>query len=102
MEYVTLNNGVKMPLVGYGVFMLSGDECEQCVTNAINTGYRLIDTAQAYYNEEAVGKAIAKCGVPREDLFITTKVWLTEHTYRHVLPYWKVCASCRQNTLTLY
>lgn len=49
MEYVTLNNGVKMPLVGYGVFMLSGDECEQCVTNAINTGYRLIDTAQAYY-----------------------------------------------------
>lgn len=81
MEYVTLNNGVKMPLVGYGVFMLSGDECEQCVTNAINTGYRLIDTAQAYYNEEAVGKAIAKCGVPREDLFITTKVWLTEHTY---------------------
>lgn len=81
MEYVTLNNGVKMPLVGYGVFMLSGDECEQCVTNAINTGYRLIDTAQAYYNEEAVGKAIAKCGVSREDLFITTKVWLTEHTY---------------------
>lgn len=67
--------------MGYGVFMLTGEECEQCVVNAINAGYRLIDTAQAYYNEEAVGKAIAKCGVPREELFITTKVWLTEHSY---------------------
>ena len=81
MEYVTLNNGIQMPILGYGVFMLTGEECEQCVVNAINAGYRLIDTAQAYYNEEAVGKAIAKCGVPREELFITTKVWLTEHSY---------------------
>lgn len=81
MEYVTLNNGIQMPILGYGVFMLTGEECEECVVNAINAGYRLIDTAQAYYNEEAVGKAIAKCGVPREELFITTKVWLTEHSY---------------------
>ncbi len=81
MEYVTLNNGIQMPIFGYGVFMLTGEECEQCVVNAINAGYRLIDTAQAYYNEEAVGKAIAKYGVPREELFITTKVWLTEHSY---------------------
>ncbi len=81
MEYVTLNNGVKMPIVGFGVFMLQGKECENAVTEAIQSGYRLIDTAQAYYNEEAVGNAIAKSGVARKELFITTKVWLTEHDY---------------------
>lgn len=81
MEYVTLNNGVKMPMVGFGVFMLQGEECENAVTEAIQSGYRLIDTAQAYYNEEAVGNAIAKSGVARKELFITTKVWLTEHDY---------------------
>lgn len=81
MEYVTLNNGVKMPIVGFGVFMLQGEECENAVTEAIQSGYRLIDTAQAYYNEEAVGNAIAKSGVARKELFITTKVWLTEHDY---------------------
>lgn len=81
MEYVTLNNGVKMPMVGFGVFMLQGEECENAVTEAIQSGYRLIDTAQAYYNEVAVGNAIAKSGVARKELFITTKVWLTEHDY---------------------
>lgn len=81
MEYVTLNNGVKIPMVGFGVFMLQGEECENAVTEAIQSGYRLIDTAQAYYNEEAVGNAIAKSGVARKELFITTKVWLTEHDY---------------------
>lgn len=81
MEYVTLNNGVKMPIVGFGVFMLQGEECENAVTEAILSGYRLIDTAQAYYNEEAVGNAIAKSSVARKELFITTKVWLTEHDY---------------------
>ena len=77
MEYTILNNGVKMPLLGYGVFLVSPEECERCVLEAISTGYRLIDTAQAYYNEEGVGEAIAKCSVPRSELFITTKVWIT-------------------------
>lgn len=85
MEYVTLNNGIKMPLVGFGVFELDEKETEECVLNAIDCGYRLFDTAQAYYNEENVGNAIAKAieskKVKREDLFITTKVWVTEFTY---------------------
>ena len=77
MEYTTLSNGVKMPLLGYGVFLVSPEECERCVLDAISTGYRLIDTAQAYFNEEGVGAAIAKCGVTRDELFIVTKVWIT-------------------------
>ena len=77
MEYTTLSNGVEMPLLGYGVYLVSPEECERCVLNAISTGYRLIDTAQAYYNEEGVGAAIAKCCVPRDELFIVTKVWVT-------------------------
>lgn len=77
MEYVTLNNGVKMPILGYGVYQVDPSECERCVLDAIDVGYRSIDTAQAYANEEGVGNAIKKCGVPREDLFITTKVWIT-------------------------
>ncbi|KJR45597.1 oxidoreductase, aldo/keto reductase family [Desulfosporosinus sp. I2] len=81
MEYVTLNNGVKMPLLGYGVFQISNEECEQCVLNAIGAGYRLIDTAQSYFNEEAVGNAISQCGVPREELFLTTKVWIDHYGY---------------------
>lgn len=83
MEYVTLNNGVKMPKLGYGVYQVSNEECERCVLDAISVGYRSIDTAQAYGNEEAVGNAIAKCGVPREDLFITTKVWITNGGYEN-------------------
>lgn len=76
MEYVTLNNGVKMPILGYGVYQVTNEECERCVLDAINVGYRAIDTAQIYGNEEAVGNAITKCGVPREELFITTKLWI--------------------------
>lgn len=81
MEFVILNNGVKMPLMGYGVFQISNEACEACVLNAIKVGYRLIDTAQSYFNEEAVGNAIEKCGVPREELFITTKIWIENYGY---------------------
>ena len=82
MEFVTLNNGVKMPLEGFGVFQVPDPaQCEQAVLDAIASGYRLIDTAAAYMNEEAVGKAIAKCGVPREELFITTKLWVQDASY---------------------
>ena len=77
METLTLSNGVKMPLLGYGVYLVSPEECERCVLDAISAGYRLIDTAQAYYNEEGVGTAITECGVPRNELFIVTKVWIT-------------------------
>ena len=81
MEFVTLNNGVRMPMLGYGVFQVTNEECERCVLDAINVGYRLIDTAQAYGNEEGVGNAIAKCGIPREELFITSKVWISRAGY---------------------
>ena len=82
METVKLNNGVEMPLEGFGVFQVPDPaQCEQAVLDAISTGYRLIDTAAAYRNEEAVGKAIAKCGVPREELFITTKLWVQDASY---------------------
>lgn len=82
MEYVTLNNGVKMPILGYGVYQITDQsECEKCVLDAIQIGYRLIDTAQAYGNEEAVGLAVAKSGVPRKELFITTKVWISNGGY---------------------
>ncbi|MDF2801182.1 MAG: Aldo/keto reductase, related to diketogulonate reductase [Anaerocolumna sp.] len=81
MEYVTLNNGVKMPLLGYGVYQVSNEECEKCVLDAIKVGYRLIDTAQAYFNEAAVGNAIQNCGIPREDIFLTTKVWVDNYGY---------------------
>lgn len=82
MEYVSLNNGVKMPAVGFGVFQITDkEECERVVLDAIDVGYRLIDTAQAYGNEEAVGEAIAKSLVPREELFITTKVWISNSGY---------------------
>lgn len=77
MKTIKLNNGVEMPMLGYGVFLVSPEECERCVLDAISVGYRLIDTAQAYYNEEGVGTAISKCGVPRNELFLTTKVWIS-------------------------
>ena len=77
MNYITLNNGVKMPQMGYGVYQVNPAECERCVLDAINVGYRLIDTAQAYHNEEGVGAAIEKCGVPRDQLFIVTKIWIS-------------------------
>lgn len=82
MEFVTLNNGIKMPLEGFGVFQVPDPAvCEQAVLDAVSSGYRLIDTAAAYMNEEAVGKAINKCGVPREELFITTKLWVQDASY---------------------
>ena len=77
MEYLTLSNGVKMPLLGYGVFLVSPQECERCVADALQVGYRLIDTAQAYANEEGVGNAWRKSGIAREDLFLVTKVWIS-------------------------
>ena len=77
MEYVTLNNGVKMPKLGYGVYQVSPDECERCVSDAIAVGYRSIDTAQAYANEEGVGRAVQRSGVKREELFLTTKIWIS-------------------------
>lgn len=82
MEKVTLNNGVEMPILGFGVFQVTNlDECEQSVLNAIETGYRLIDTAASYGNETAVGNAIKKSGIPREELFITTKLWVEDTGY---------------------
>lgn len=83
MEFVTLNNGIKMPILGYGVYQVSNEECERCVLDAISVGYRSIDTAQAYANEEAVGNAVKKCGVPRDELFITTKVWIANGGYEN-------------------
>ena len=88
MEYIRLSNGVEMPLLGYGVFQVSPDECERCVTDALNVGYRLIDTAQAYQNEEGVGAAWRKSGIKREDLFLVTKVWISnageERAYKSI------------------
>ena len=82
MEYVTLNNGVKMPQLGFGVYQIKDPaQCEQAVLDAISVGYRLIDTAASYGNEEAVGQALKKCGVPREELFITTKLWISDTSY---------------------
>ena len=82
VETVKLNNGIEMPLEGFGVFQVPDPAvCEQAVLDAIATGYRLIDTAAAYMNEEAVGRAIAKCGVPREELFVTTKLWVQDTSY---------------------
>ena len=81
MEFVTLNNGVKMPRLGYGVYQVSNDECERCVLDAIGVGYRAIDTAQSYGNEAAVGDAVRKCGVPRAELFLTTKIWISNAGY---------------------
>ena len=81
MQYVTLSNGVKMPQLGYGVYQVNKEECERCVLDALKVGYRHIDTAQSYFNEEEVGNAIAKSGVPREQIFLTTKVWVEHYGY---------------------
>ena len=79
MENIKLYNGVEMPKLGYGVFLVSPDECERCVSDALSVGYRLIDTAQAYQNEEGVGNAWRKSGIKREDLFLVTKVWISNN-----------------------
>lgn len=81
MEYVTLSNGIKMPILGYGVYQVTKDECERCVLDALKAGYRSLDTAQSYFNEEEVGAAIEKSGVPREEIFLTTKVWVEHYGY---------------------
>lgn len=81
MEQITLYNGIKMPIIGYGVYQVSKEECERCVMDALDVGYRSIDTAQSYFNEEQVGSAIVKSDVPREDIFLTTKVWLEHYGY---------------------
>lgn len=81
MQNAKLNNGVEMPILGYGVYQVDQAECERCVLDAISVGYRSIDTAQAYRNEEGVGNAIEKCGVPRVELFVTTKVWISNGGY---------------------
>ena len=83
MEYATLNNGVKMPILGYGVYQVTKDECERCVLDALKAGYRSIDTAQSYFNEEEVGSAIKKSGIPREDIFLTSKVWIEHYGYEN-------------------
>lgn len=77
MQTVRLSNGVEMPILGYGVYQVSPEECERCVSDALSVGYRMVDTAQAYYNEEGVGNAVKKSGIPRNELFIVTKVWIS-------------------------
>ena len=81
MEYVTLNNGIKMPKLGYGVYQTPPEDTKRCVLDAIDVGYRSIDTAQAYGNEQGVGDALAECGLPREEFFLTTKVWISNAGY---------------------
>ena len=81
MEYLTLYNGVKLPIVGFGVYQITKDECKRCVLDALEAGYRHIDTAQSYFNEEEVGEAIAESGIPRNEIFITTKVWIDNYGY---------------------
>ena len=81
MNYVTLENGVKMPQLGYGVYQVTKEECERCVLDALKVGYRLFDTAQSYFNEEEVGNAIVKSGVSREEIFLTSKVWNEHYGY---------------------
>lgn len=83
MEYITLHNGVKIPPLGYGVYQIAKEDCERCVLDALSVGYRHIDTAQSYFNEEEVGNAIAKSGIPREEIFLTTKVWIEHYGYEN-------------------
>ncbi len=81
MDFITLSNGVQMPMLGYGVYQVSQQECERCVLDALKTGYRSLDTAQSYFNEEQVGLAIKKSGIPRNEIFLTTKVWVEHYGY---------------------
>lgn len=81
MNYIKLNNGVEMPQVGYGVYQVTPEECERCVSDALSVGYRLVDTAQAYNNEEGVGRAVKKSGVARGELFLVSKIWISNYGY---------------------
>ena len=104
MEYVTLNNGVKMPALGFGVFQIAEPEvCEQAVYDALMSGYRLIDTAAVYGNEEAVGRTVRRSGIPREELFITTKLWVQDAGYEKTKKAFEVSLSNLQlDYLDLY
>lgn len=104
MEYMMLNNGTEMPMEGYGVFQITdAKQCEQCVLDALETGYRLIDTAAAYYNEEAVGAALALSGIPRKELFITTKLWVQDAGYENTLKAFDIsCKKLRLDYVDLY
>ena len=84
MKTVKLNNGVEMPQMGYGVYQVSESECERCVSDALKAGYRMIDTAQAYHNEEGVGNAVKKSGIDREEIFLVSKVWISNYGYKKV------------------
>lgn len=81
MEYITLRNGVKMPILGFGVYQIPQDICERCVLDALEAGYRSLDTAQSYFNEEQVGSAVEKSGIPREEIFLTAKIWIEHYGY---------------------
>lgn len=81
MNTLKLNNGVEMPRIGYGVYQVSPEECERCVSDALKVGYRMVDTAQAYHNEEGVGAAVKKSGIPRDELFLVSKVWISNYGY---------------------
>ncbi len=81
MQYITLNNGVKMPQLGYGVYQVTPSEAERCVSDALSVGYRMIDTAQAYQNEEGVGNAVKKSGISRDEIFIVSKIWISNYGY---------------------
>lgn len=81
MKNIVLNNGVEMPQLGYGVYQVSPEECERCVSDALKVGYRMIDTAQAYHNEDGVGAAVKKSGIPRGDLFLVSKIWISNYGY---------------------
>ncbi len=81
MKTIRLSNGVEMPMIGYGVYQVNPDECERCVRDALEVGYRMIDTAQAYHNEEGVGAAVAKSGIPRNELFLVSKIWISNYGY---------------------
>lgn len=81
MKTIKLNNGIEMPQIGYGVYQVSPDKCERCVSDALKTGYRMIDTAQAYHNEEGVGRAVKNSGINRSDIFIVSKVWISNYGY---------------------
>lgn len=91
MNYVRLQNGVKMPQEGFGVFQIAdAEQCEKVVMEALSAGYRLIDTAAAYMNEEAVGRAIKKSGIPREEIFVTTKLWIQDAGYENAKKHFKI------------
>lgn len=101
MKTIKLNNGVEMPQMGYGVYQVSPAECERCVANALSVGYRMIDTAQAYHNEEGVGNAVRRSGIDRREIFLVSKVWISNYGYeRPKPPSTRACAACRPTIST--